>query len=79
MIKIPNLKLVIMQEYENTKRFLLKAIFQIGLKKFLKLKKLKILFRGHISLVILMVKKSLEHSMKKNCKKTNQEEFRIEK
>ena len=68
-----------MQEYENTKRFLLKAIFQIGLKKFLKLKKLKILFHGHISLMILMVKKSLEHSMKKNCKKTNQEEFRIEK
>ena len=30
-----------MQEYENTKRFLLKAIFQIGLKKFLKLKKVK--------------------------------------
>ena len=26
-----------------------------------------------------MVKKLLEHFMKKNCKKTNQEEFRIEK
>ena len=30
-------------------------------------------------LMILMVKKLLEHFMKKNCKKTNQKEFRIEK
>ena len=30
-------------------------------------------------LIILMVKKLLEHFMKKNCKKTNQEKFRIEK
>ena len=35
MMKIPNLKLVIMSEYQNTKAFLLKAILQIGLKKFL--------------------------------------------
>ena len=33
MIKIPNLKLVLMLEYQNT--FLLKAILQIGLKTFL--------------------------------------------
>ena len=33
MIKIPNLKLVLMLEYQNT--FLLKAILQIGLKAFL--------------------------------------------
>ena len=26
-----------------------------------------------------MMKKLLEHSMEKNCKKTNEEEFRIEK
>ena len=39
MIKTPNLKLVIMQEYKNTKTFLLKAIHQIGLKKYLLLKK----------------------------------------
>ena len=31
-----------MREYENTKIFLLKAMLQIGLKKFLRLKKLKI-------------------------------------
>ena len=30
-------------------------------------------------LVILMVKKLLEHFMKKNCKKKNQEELQIEK
>ena len=35
MIKILNLKLVIMQEYQNIKAFLVKAIVQIGLKKFL--------------------------------------------
>ena len=44
-------------------------ILQIGLKKFLWLKKLKIQFHGHMLLVILMVKKLLEHFMKKNCKK----------
>ena len=31
----PNLKLVILLEYQNIKTFLLKAIFQIVLKKFL--------------------------------------------
>ena len=46
----------------------LKLILQISLKKFLLLKKLKIQFHGHISLMILMVKKLLEHFMKKNCK-----------
>ena len=35
MIKILNLKLVIMLEYQNTKTFLVKDILQIGLKKFL--------------------------------------------
>ena len=35
MIKILNLKLVILQEYQNTKTFLLKHILEIGLKKFL--------------------------------------------
>ena len=34
-IKILNLKLVIMLEYPNTKKYLLKDILQIGLKKFL--------------------------------------------
>ena len=45
------------------------AMFQIGLKKFLLLKKLKTLFRGHMLLVILKAKKLLERFTKKNCKK----------
>ena len=66
MIKILNLKLVILIEYKNIKTFLQKAIFQIGLKKFLLLQKLKILFCGHMLLVILKVKKLLERFTKKN-------------
>ena len=58
-----------MLEYGNIKTVLLKVILQIGLEKFLLLKKLKIQFQGHMSLMILMVKKLLEHFMKNNCKK----------
>ena len=39
------------------------------LKKFLCIKKLKTLFHVHTLLVILMLKKLLEHFTKKNCKK----------
>ena len=52
---------------------------QIDLKKFLLLKKSKILFHGHFLSVIFTLKKFLEGCMKKNCKKANQTEFRIEK
>ena len=41
MIKILNLKLAIMEEFLNTKTFLLKDTHQTGLKKFLLLLKLK--------------------------------------
>ena len=57
MMKI-NLKLVISLEYQNL--FLQKAIFQIGLKKLLWLKKLKTLCRGHILLLILNANKLLD-------------------
>ena len=40
----------------------------IGLKKFLWLKKLKILCRGHMVLIILMEKKFFEPFTKTNCK-----------
>ena len=60
IIKILNFKLVILLEYQNIKTFLLKALFQIGLKMFLLLKKLKTLFRRHMLLVILKPKKLLE-------------------
>ena len=53
MIKNINLKLVILLEHQNRKTILQKAIFQIGLKKFWRLKKLKALCRGHMSLVNL--------------------------
>ena len=45
------------------------AMSQIGLKKFLWLKKLKILCRGHMLLVTPMKKKSLERFMKKKIYK----------
>ena len=48
MIKMQNLKLVIMSEFLKTKIFLLEDTHQIGLKKFLLLVKLKIQFHGHM-------------------------------
>ena len=51
------------------KTFLLNAILQIGLKKYLSLKKLKMQFHGLMLLMILMVTKLLEHFMNKNCKR----------
>ena len=51
------------------KIFLLKDTHQTGLKGYLLLVKLKIQFHGHILLMISMVKKLLEHFMKKNCKR----------
>ena len=70
--KVLNSKLVIMQEYQNTKIFLQKTMFQISLKKFLWLKKLKILFHGHM-LVILMEKEIVgtfyEKKLQKNSKR----------
>ena len=68
MIKILNLKFVILLEYENTKTFLQKPKFRIGLKSFLLLQKVKILFHGHMLLVILKANKLLEHFTKKIAK-----------
>ena len=81
MIKILNLRLVILLEYQKIKTFLQKAMFEVGLKKFLWFKNLKALCRGGILLVILKAKKLLERFTKKNCKKIkgNQKEFRVEK
>ena len=64
-MKILNLKLGVLLEYQNRKTFLQKAMSRVGLKKF------KILFRGHMLLVILKENKLLEHFTKKNRKKTN--------
>ena len=78
ILKVLNLKLVIYLEYQNTKTFLQKAMSQVGLKKYLWLKKLKILFHGHTLLVILKEKKLLERLGKRHFKKQIKE-FRIEK
>ena len=69
IIKILNLKLVIILEYQNIRIFLQKVTLQIGLKRFLWLKKLRILCRGHMLLMVLMKKKLMERFTKTNCKK----------
>ena len=75
----PKSKIGDVLQYQNTKTFLPKAVFQIGLEKFLSLQNLKTLCRPHILLVILTKNKFLERFTKKNCKKTKQKEFRVEK
>ena len=77
IIKILNLKLVILLEYQNIKIVLKKVTLQIGL-KFLWLKKLKILCRGHILLMIFR-KKLLELFKKKNCKKQIKNNLELKK
>ena len=69
MAKILNLELVILLDYQNIKTFLQKPMFQIGLKKFLVLQKLKLLCHGHMFLMILKANELLERFTKKNCKK----------
>ena len=72
----PKFKIGDMLEYQNIKIFLQKAMSQIGLKKFLWLKKLKTLSPEHLLLVVLKTKKFL--FCKNELQKTNQREFRVE-
>ena len=65
-----------MQEYQNTKTFLLKDILQISLKKWLK--KLKILFNGHV-INALNGEEIVGMIYEKEFQKTSQEQFRIGK
>ena len=51
------------------KHFLQKAMFQIGLKKFLLLQEVKILFCRHMLFVIVKMKKLLERFKKKELQK----------
>ena len=67
--KDPKFKIGDIVRISKYKNILQKAMFQIGLKKFLLLQKLKILFGGHMLLVILKANKFLEPFTKKNCKK----------
>ena len=64
---------------KENNNLLQKTVVQLGLKKFLWFKKLKILCHGHMLLVILREKKLLERFTKKNYEKKNLKEFRVEK
>ena len=79
IIKIFNLKLGILLEYQNIKIFLQEVTLHIGLKKILLLKKLKILYRGHMLLMILTRKKFLELFTRKNCKKQIKKSLELKK
>ena len=67
--KDPKFKVGAHVRISKTKTFLLRDTHQIGQKKFLLLVKLRILYHGHMLSMILMVKKLLEHFMKKNYKR----------
>ena len=67
--KDPKFKVSDHVRIQNIKTILLKDALQIGRKKFLLLVKLKILFLGHMQLIIWIVKKLLGVFRKKNCKK----------
>ena len=60
-------------------KFLQKVKLQNEVKKFSKIKKLNILFREHILLFILMMKKLLKSYMKKNCKKQIKQSLELKK
>ena len=66
-----------MSEYQNIKIFLQKVTLKIVRKKFLWLKKLKILYHGHMLLMILIEKKLLERLTKINCKKQIKKNFEL--
>ena len=68
-IKIVNLKLVILVEYQNIKTFLQKTMFQ---------KKLKTLFDGHV-ISDLNGEEISGTFYEKELQKANQKEFRVEK
>ena len=67
--KDPKFKVGDRVSFLNTKIFSLKDTHQTGLKKFLFLVKLKVKVHGHRLLIISMVKKVLEHFIRKNYKK----------
>ena len=68
-----------MLEHQNMKMFLQKVTLQIGLKKFLRLKKLRTLFGVHMLLVILKEKKLLKRFTKKNCQKQIKKSLELKK
>ena len=69
---------MILLEYQYTKNFLEKVTLQIGQKKFLWLKKLKILCRGHV-INDLNGEEIVGTCYENELQKTSQKEFRIER
>ena len=61
------------------KNIFTKDTHQIDVKKFLLLVKLKLQFHGHMLLMISMMKKLLEHFMKKNCKRLVKKNLELKK
>ena len=67
--KDPKYKVCDYVKISKYKIFFTKDIVRIGVTNVFRLKKLKILFLGHMLLVMLMAKKLLRHFTKKNCKR----------
>ena len=70
---------MILLEYQNIKTFLQKAMFRIGLKRFLWLKKLKKAAPWTYVISQLKGKEIFKTFYEKEFQKTNQQEFRVEK
>ena len=81
IIKILNFKLVILLEFKIyiKKTFLQNTMLQIGLNRFLSLQKLKILYLGHMLLMISTENELLELYMKTNCKKQIKKSLELRK
>ena len=74
-----NLNFAILPEYRNIKWFLQKAMFQIGMKKFLWLYKLKNINPWTCYQLMLKVKKLLERFTINNCKKQIKKTLELKK
>ena len=77
--KVLNLKLEIKLECNNTKVFLQKAMFQIGLMKFLRLTKVENTLQGTYVISDITRKEIVGTFYEKELQKINQKEFRVEK
>ena len=65
-------------EYQNMKIYLRKVTLQVGQKIFV-IKKVKIMYRGHVLLMILIEKKLLERFTKMNCKRQIKKNLKLKK
>ena len=76
---ILNLKSASLLKYQIINTYLQKVVFQIGLKKFLWLKKLKNSFPWTYVIGDLTVEEIVGTFYEKELQKTNRKEFRVEK